>query len=391
MDQRLHQIDLVRGFCLLNIFVNHVTLGVLHQASPSEFLLFDSADAFVFLSGISVMLAYGGKRHPADRARVLIWKRGLHLYKVNLLVIAASVAILCTGHVLAGVPILADHPVKLVGEHGAASYVWHVLTLQQTVGYSMVLRLYVVLMLVAPLYVWLASRRFWYPLLVAVPVWLLAGGVGLVESDALSGTPLRLTLLPWNLPFAAGIVLGAAIVAKIELPMSRALDVLVVFVAVALPVGLALASTVDPTVSTWLDSRDEHFLTGASKTLQSPLRILSLVCAAYLVMRFTTAPVVRLLHDVGPSNMLCHLGRKSLSVFALGAVLALAANQVIAIGHFRFGLAIGGAPLVLMEVVLLLAGCLAMAWHAGWRFTLPPRAPEPASSAALVPNDVPRL
>ncbi|MFN3547316.1 MAG: OpgC domain-containing protein [Mesorhizobium sp.] len=390
MDTRLHQIDLVRGFCLLNIFINHITISVLQEASPSKLFLFDSADAFVFLSGISVMLAYGGSRRPADQTRQLIWKRALHLYKVNLLVILASAGILCLGYGLAQVPMLADHPVQLVGTHGVASYLWHVLTMQQTVGYSMVLRLYVFLMLVAPLYVWLASRRFWFPLLVAVPVWLLAGGFGLVESDALSGTPLRLTVLPWNLPFAAGIVLGAAIVAKIELPRSRVLDVIVIVIAAVLPVGLALASSVDQTVLEWLDKRDEHFLFGASKTLQSPLRILSLVCAAYLLMRFTGAPVVRLLHGVGPANVLCHLGRRSLSVFALGAVLALAANQILAAGHFRFGFETGGLAMVSLEIVLVLAGFLAMALHAGWRPSLP-RSAGPGSSAAFAPSDLPRL
>jgi hypothetical protein len=242
----------------------------------------------------------------------------------------------------------------------------------------MVLRLYVFLMLVAPLYLWLVSKRFWYPLLVAVPVWLVSGGLGLVESDTLSGTPLRLTMLPWNLTFAAGIVLGAAIVAAIKLPRSRALDACVVLIAVVLPVGLALASRLHPSVLEWLDTRDDSFFLGASKTLQSPLRVLSLVCTAWLVMRFTSAPVVRLMHAAGPSNVLCHLGRKSLSVFALGAVLALAANQFIAIAHFRYGLAIGGLSAVLMEAVLVLGGFLAMARLAGWRISGPkPAAPRP--------------
>lgn len=383
MGARINVIDFLRGFCLLNIFVNHVSVGVLQTLSPSRYLLIDSADTFVFLAGISVALAYGSGRLSPGEALARTWRRAGHLYKVNLLVVAASLLILCAGAALAPVPMLSDHPLQLLPEHGLPGYLWHLVTLQQNAGYSMVLRLYVLLMLAAPLYLWLASLRFWYPLLVAVPLWLAGGAFGLVESNTLSGTPLRLTFLPWNLVFAGGIALGAAIIGKAEMPRSRMLDVLAIGVAVVLPFGLVGASRLDPAVLEWLNGRDEHFLLGASKTLQSPLRVLSLACAAYAIMRFAKAPVVRLLHEVSASNLFCRLGRNSLRVFAAGAVLALAIEQVLMVAHLRSGVALGSIPAVALEALLVMCGFLAMVWLAGSRLSASQQARTTASHISV--------
>jgi len=200
-----------------------------------------------------------------------------------------------------------------------------------------------------------------------VPLWLISGCFGLVESDALSQTPLRLTVLPWNLTFAAGIAFGAGIRASVNVPRSALLDILSISLAIGLPVVLIVAGNLDPVVLEWFVTRDERFLLGISKTLQSPLRVASLLSTAYLVVRFAETPVIRLLHRVGSENALCILGRNSLPVFALGAVLAQVAEQVIAIAHVRFDIPIGTLPALGLELPLVLASFLAMFWIAGSR------------------------
>ena len=55
---RIGGIDFVRGIVLIAILIDHVPGTVLESLTPRNFALSDSAEAFVFLSGVSVGLAY---------------------------------------------------------------------------------------------------------------------------------------------------------------------------------------------------------------------------------------------------------------------------------------------------------------------------------------------
>ncbi len=329
---RLIAIDAIRGFCLINIFINHVGTGLLQNFSPSRVFFFDSADAFVFLAGISSFLAYapraggsGTTSHPARR----IWRRAMILYLANLTLALMSVALLLGFAMLAPNSGFAERPEAVIAEHGVWTYVRDLILMRQDVGYTVVLRVYVVLMLVAPLYVWLATIRFWWPLVPAGIVWVLAGHFGMTEYNSLTGVERSMTIFAWNLIFAAGISLGAAIRDGRQLwsnPWSLGLAAAITF---ALPIGTGLLARVSPDVLAWTEMRNDLFWTGASKSLQSPLRVANLIAAAYLVVAARRAPVVRLIHGAAPGNLFVVLGRKSLEVFVLGAVLALLVERVL--------------------------------------------------------------
>ena len=369
MTQRISSIDAVRGLCLVNIFVNHITLGVLLELSPSKIAFCDSADIFVLLAGISTFLAYGPRREGWvwEEARARMWRRALILYLANLVVIAASFLILRVGETGAPPPAPDQMPGALIESAGAVSYWWHALTMQQSIGYSMVLRLYVVLMIAAPFYVWLAAKRYWYPLVPAGLLWLAGGHFLLAESDSLTGTLLSMTVLPWQLVFAAGVALGAAIVQNVALPRPRWLVVAAAAVVVAGTALLVIGPQVSPDARLWLEARNDAFWTGISKSYQSPLRLLYLAALAYAFMALKEAPFVRLFHRADPDGLLCRLGRRSLRVFALGAILALAFDHLlwnlIAAGLVAQGS--GGA--ILAELALVALGIAAMARIAGRR------------------------
>ena len=79
--------------------------------------------------------------------------------RVLLAVIAGSLLVFVVGGAGASPPNPAVTPPGVMAAAGTGTWLWHVLTLGQSAGYSMVLRLYVVLMLLAPFYVALAARR----------------------------------------------------------------------------------------------------------------------------------------------------------------------------------------------------------------------------------------
>ena len=57
-SSRIGSIDFWRGGVLIAILVDHIPGNVLESLTPRNFGLSDSAEAFVFLSGLSVGLVY---------------------------------------------------------------------------------------------------------------------------------------------------------------------------------------------------------------------------------------------------------------------------------------------------------------------------------------------
>src|SRR3989442_8829496 len=57
--KRIDGIDFWRGFALLTIFIDHVPENIFQHVTQQNFGFSDAAELFVFLSGVSVALAYG--------------------------------------------------------------------------------------------------------------------------------------------------------------------------------------------------------------------------------------------------------------------------------------------------------------------------------------------
>lgn len=288
---------------------------------------------------------------------------------------------------LVGAKVMINEPVlDALTATPSLEAAWHLIAQTQTIGFSVVLRLYIALMLMAPALLWLASKRWWLPLPPAVVIWVLAGHFHLVDHDSLTGAPLMLTILPWILIFACGVALGAGMTQGVRLPRSPALLVS----ALALVIGYFVLLYVLPVWSAgqaWVDTRNEHFWLGASKSYQSPLRVLHMLSLAYLFLAYPHAPVIRLIHGVGPGNGLARLGRRSLQVFAFSAVFAVAITEVVNLVNIHTGTASPAA--IATEIALVAIGLVLMMTVAT---NIPPRRsttrptvaslgpPEPAAS-----------
>jgi hypothetical protein len=373
MRDRLNSVDAIRGFCLVNIFVNHMTVGLLNQASPSNFGFSDSAEIFVFLSGLSTFLAFG--KLDFRSAWLALWKRAAKLYIYNLGIIVASLVGLVLIAGLVGREVMIDAAqMKALGQVNPLVVAWHVVTLQQSVGYSMVLRLYTIQMLMAPVLVWLATKRWWWPLPPAAAIWAVAGHFHLIAPDSLTGVHLTMTILPWTLMFACGLALGAGLAQGVRTPRSPFL--LGASAAMVLSY-LVLLYVVPywPEGQAWVTAREQHFWLGSSKAMQSPLRVLHLLALVYIFTAFPTAPLLRLVHQVRPDAFLARLGRKSLPVFTLGAIYALLANEALNLVERAWGRA---SPLAIgFELAVVLLGLIAMGRIAG--------GPRPIERPSLVP------
>jgi hypothetical protein len=335
MPQRRTTIDAIRGLCLINIFVNHIQDGAFATISPSRLGFSDSAHIFVLLSGMSVALAGSqASRRQLPEIVIHLWRRAARIYAFDLALIVSTLGFLAAILILRGVAGVHAAETGLLQEHGLPSLLSHAVTLRQTVGYSSVLRLYVALMLLAPFLLRLAGWRFWAPLPPALLLWVAAGQFDLVVSNSLSGAPFALTILPWILVFSIGIAIGQGMVDGVALPRSRWLTGLALVVLTSYLVLTVVLVRVWPAAADWAATRNDTFWLGASKTYQSPLRLLHVLALTYVVMALPRAPLIRLLHAVPRDHVLTRLGRCSLPVFtasALGAVVASEALDLAAI------------------------------------------------------------
>src|SRR3984885_2665376 len=93
--KRIPEIDFWRGFALIVILVDHVPRNGLDYLTPQNFGFSDAAEAFVFLSGVSVSLAYAPTLQKVGFRRVVerCATRAGKLYLVQIAIVACSIAI----------------------------------------------------------------------------------------------------------------------------------------------------------------------------------------------------------------------------------------------------------------------------------------------------------
>ena len=108
--KRIPEIDFWRGFALIVILIDHVPWNGLDYLTPRNFGFSDAAEAFVFLSGVSVSLAYAPTLQKAGFGRLVerCATRAGKLYLVQIVMVASSIAI-----PLAAATLVGDQGIEL--------------------------------------------------------------------------------------------------------------------------------------------------------------------------------------------------------------------------------------------------------------------------------------
>ncbi len=148
---RDNSIDLLRGFALLSIFVNHIPNNVLEPFTHKNFGLSDSAELFVLLAGIAAAFAYF-KIVEAGRPLLAIGrtvKRAGTLYVAHLSSTMVGIGIFAAGVVLFDKPELFNEiNLPSLRDDFFPTLVGFPLMTHQ-IGYHNILPLYVCLLLVS--------------------------------------------------------------------------------------------------------------------------------------------------------------------------------------------------------------------------------------------------
>ena len=321
--RRIPEIDFWRGFALIVILVDHVPRNGLDHLTPKNFGFSDAAEAFIFLSGVSVSLAYAPTLEKAGLGGLVkrCASRAAKLYLVQIAMVACSIAI----------PLAAA---KVVGDEGVAlgqglsrfvnapfSSLVDAGTLAYQPNYSCVLALYVVLMLWAPVVIFLASRSPASALLVSIAVYVAGRARAGGDDGGWYFNPFA-----WQLVFAIGIICALRWRSGPPRPQRR-----LVVLAVAIILGAAILSIRAMGLRTAAFAHldlDKHDL--------GVMRLAHFLALAYVISTVAVVePWATHMSRIAGSRMgsFQGMGRNSLLFFALGSVASTGGRSLMAAAH----------------------------------------------------------
>jgi hypothetical protein len=327
-SNRIRDIDFWRGAVLIAILIDHIPGNPLENWTPRNFGLSDSAEAFVFLSGLSVGLIYMPRAYKYGIEPVAggCLKRALKLYGVHIALTLAALAVFGAAYWLSGVSDLIQAHGRSLVFGSPANGLLGLALLSHQLGYFNILPLYIVLMLWAPVVLALALRGPVLALIVSIGLYAAARAFGLNLPNWPQPGGWFFNPIAWQLIFTLGLV--SAILWRDGLPRPAPWLVTLSAVTVA---GAALIVTNEGGLAPGLRDTATAHLDVAKQDL-GLARLIHFVALAYLVATATTAfgrfiaPVVR----GGFGSAVQRLGRNSLPVFAAGSVLSACGQAALA-------------------------------------------------------------
>jgi hypothetical protein len=364
--RRILEIDFWRGLALVVILVDHIPWNGLDHLTPRNFGFSDAAEAFVFLSGVSVSLAYAPSLQKVGFGRLVnrCATRAAKIYLVQLAIVACSIAIpLAAARVVGdegvalgwGVSRFVNAPVSALVSAAGLAY---------TPNFSGILPLYVVLMLWAPVVIFLASRSPALALLASTAVYVAGRGRFGGGADAWPFNPFA-----WQLVFAIGVICALRWRSGLPRPRRR-----LVILAVAIILGAAILS---------IRAMGFRAAAFAYLDLDKPnlgvMRLVHFLALAYVMSAVAIAEpwATRMSRIVGSrmGQSFQGMGRNSLAFFALGSVASAGGRALMDGAH---SLAASNLSVHLIGLVYTAAAVIGM-FAAGDRIARTARAPGPST------------
>lgn len=320
------RLDMFRGLALVMIFINHVPGTIYETFTNRNYGFSDSAEAFVFMSGMAAGLAYSASFRSGNlwTAITRVWARARQLYFVHI-----AITMLCLA-IFAGAALWFDLPVVLL-KNNVEPVLGHPLQaligiplLTHQLGYLNILPLYAVLLVATPLFIIIGLRRPWLTLALSIALWMLAGQFRINLPNFPNSGGWFFNPFSWQVLFVIGLLSGMAMKNGTSfVPFSRALySAAAVFLVIILfwmkvpEIGAAgramLARIADmgaPFYITWFD-----------KTFVALPRLLHALALFYV---FGHMPLMLTFARSRFSAPLRALGRQGLAVFATGTVISI--------------------------------------------------------------------
>jgi hypothetical protein len=363
---RDHRLDVFRGLALMMIFINHVPGNVYEALTSRNYGFSDAAEAFVLMSGIAVGLAYsrGFQQGRFVDALLKVWRRAGKIYVTHIVITAWAIAIIAAGIVYFDTTEVVQRVnFTRVLDRPLASMIGVPLLTHQ-LGYFNILPLYLVLLLVSPIYVMIGLRSRLSLVLVAAAIWFIAGSFRLNFPNYPNPGGWFFNPFSWQLIYAIGIAAGLdAKEGRKLVPYDKSL-----FMIACGYLALSLV---------WVQFRLgafpgsgqlPFFIAGYDKTFVALPRLLHVLALTYVL---TNLDAVSKLLATRPFKPIELMGQHGLTVFAAGSVICIALQVIRA----RY------QTTVLEDGALLMTGILIQYGLAVFLALIAPKQTRPAASS----------
>jgi hypothetical protein len=355
-DHRDLRLDACRGLALLFIFIDHVPDNVMSWLTLRNYGFSDTAEVFVFVSGYTCMIAYGGalaeQGWRATAIRAL--RRGFEIYVAFLLLLLSYLALV---QLAGGGSEYLDATNTGVFFKYPATAVIRAMTMQYMPVNTDILPTFVLLHLSFPALLWLIRRSATLALAASIALY---AGVQMFSWDlpAWPGQEWYFDPLAWQVLFVFGACYATQS-AMPQKPLTRshaALALALLYLAFSFYVTLswhlhALEAFIPQALSKLIYPIDKSHL--------APLRLLHFLALAVVVARLVPHHWSGLMSP--PMIALIRCGENSLAIYCLGVLLSFIA--LVALKQFSGGVAMQIAVSVAGIAVMVVAATV-MTWTA---------------------------
>jgi hypothetical protein len=353
-DRRDLRLDACRGLALWFIFIDHIPDNALAWLTLRNYGFSDATEVFVFVSGYTCMLAYGGALReqgwPTTVTRAL--RRGWEIYAAFLLLLIAYFALVWV--VGGGSRYLAETNTGFFFKNPGAAVV-HAAVLQYAPVNTDILPTFVLLHLAFPGLLWLLVRSATVALVASLLLYLMVQ-VFSWHVPAWPSGELYFNPLAWQILFVFGAWYAFEGAGRLRtIAQSRALLVLAI---------LYLAFSLAVTLSWQIKALDGLMPDAVSKLIYpiykghlAPLRLLHFLALAILVSRLTPPDWHGLMKYLMLAMIRC--GENSLAIFCLGVLLSFMGFVILS--QFSSTIAMQIA-ISIAGIALMIAAATLMTW-----------------------------
>lgn len=344
-DRRDLRLDACRGLALWFIFIDHIPDNALAWLTLRNYGFSDATEVFVFVSGYTCMLAYGGALReqgwPTTVTRAL--RRGWEIYAAFLLLLIAYFALIW---VFGGGSRYLDETNTAVFFKNPGATIVHAAVMRYAPVNTDILPTFVLLHLAFPGLLWLLARRATVALAASFLLYLMVQ-VFSWHVPAWPSGELYFNPLAWQFLFVFGAWYAYEGAGRLRtIVQSRALLVLaILYLALSLAVTLSWQITA---LEGFMPDALSKLIYPIYKSHLAPLRLLHFLALGILVSRLTPPDWHGLMKPWMMAMIRC--GENSLAIYCLGVLLSFMAFVILS----------KVSSSIAMQVVISIAGIALM-------------------------------
>jgi hypothetical protein len=318
------RLDACRGLALWFIFLDHIPNNTLAWLTIRNYGFSDTTEVFVFVSGYTCMLAYGGALReqgwPTTITRAL--RRGWEIYVAFLLLLIAYLALVWV--VGRGSEFVDETNTAIFfGNPGAA--IVRALAMQYTPVNTDVLPTFVLLHLAFPGLLWLLTRNAVAALTASFLLYVLVQALGW-NLPAWPGGEWYFNPLAWQVLFVFGAWYAYKGSGQLRgiLQSRAALWLAILYLAFSLAVALSLQFK---GLEGFMPAALSKLIYPVDKSSLDPLRLLHFLSLAIIVSRLTPPDWHGLMKPWAMAMIRC--GENSLAIYCFGVLLSFIGHVIL--------------------------------------------------------------